>query len=201
MVSEEQHVDLQVQQVGHGEEHPPLQLGERVEEEVHRPVAGVVADRREPVDEHPLGDPLAAGELGQRPARQPVGDHREDHPLDQFGVHAAALRGGTDRRADPQPLPQPVDDPRAAHRPGVHHRRDALAAVPARLRRQRLAGLQEAADAGDQPRQRRPVDPIGAPEVVHDPRLGHARVRVPLVVGQRQVGHHRPVSVPSLRLP
>ena len=77
----EQQVNLEIKQRCHREEHPLLQLGQHGVQEVHRPIAGIIGDPGQPLDERPLRDPAAAGELRQRPDRQAVGDHREDRPL------------------------------------------------------------------------------------------------------------------------
>jgi hypothetical protein len=61
--------------------------------------------------------------------------------------------------------------------------------------------VQEATDAVDQPLQHRPVDLIGAAEVVPHLRARRARFGVAFVVGQRDVRHLRPVAVAPLRLP
>ena len=66
---EEQQVDLEVEQVRDREEHLFLQRRQRIEQEVHPWVAGVVAQRRQPVDEHPVAHPRRPGQLRQRRRR------------------------------------------------------------------------------------------------------------------------------------
>src|SRR6266511_773588 len=55
------------------------------------------------------------------------------------------------------------------------------APIPSRGHSHRVGGVQEPADALDQPGQPLAVHPVGAPEVVDDLRLRHARVPVALV--------------------
>ncbi len=108
---EEQQVNLQVQQAGDREEHLLLQPSKCGVQEVHRPVAGIIGDLGEPLDERPLRYPGAAGELRQRLDRQTVGDHREDRPLHRLGLKTPPAARRDDRPADPKALPQPVGQP------------------------------------------------------------------------------------------
>lgn len=64
----------------------------------------------------------------------------------------------------------------------------------------RLAAFlgQDPPDAGHQPLQHGPVEPVGAPEAMHDPGLNVALLGVAAVLGKRVVAHHAPVLVPPL---
>ncbi len=64
----------------------------------------------------------------------------------------------------------------------------------------RLAAFlgQDPPDAGHQPLQHGPVEPVGAPEAMHDPGLDVALLGVAAVLGKRVVAHHAPVLVPPL---
>ena len=90
---EEDHVDLEVQQVGDREEDRllhPLRAGEQ---EVHRPVQLVVGDRLDPGDDDVAAEP--AGRLQLRGRLQAaLADHREDRPLHPRAAAAAAERRG-----------------------------------------------------------------------------------------------------------
>jgi hypothetical protein len=57
---------------------------------------------------------------------------------------------------------------------------------------------QHPADAGHQPFQHRPVELIGTAEMVDDPRLDVALLRMPRVLGEGQVADDGAVLVPSL---
>ena len=89
---EQDHVDVEVQQVGDGEEDLPLERLVGVEEEVHRPVEdlGVVSQLDHLGNGDVVGRPLQGGELGGR-GEAAVGDEAEEHPLDSL-VEAPSLR-------------------------------------------------------------------------------------------------------------
>ena len=100
------------------------------------------------------------------------------------------------RRADAQPLPELVEQPRPAEAPRVQHL--DLAGVRGR---DRLLRVEEPRDRGDQPGQRVAVHGLGAAEVVDHLRRGHPGDRVAFAVRQLQIRHRRPVAVAPLRLP
>ena len=85
-------------------------LVQRVEQEVHRPVGLIVgqpgaARRWRPA--RPTQRVAASLRAGfQRPLR----DQREHHPLDRVRRPGAGRRPAGDRRADPEPFPQPVQE-------------------------------------------------------------------------------------------
>ena len=117
----EHEVHVQVQQVRHRREHLRGDLVQRLEQEVHRPVGGVVAEAGQVLDEHPLGHPP-----GARPACEPGSRARwATIAKSTRSANAPSSRraGGdpADRRADPQAVPQPVQHPRPAQPPGLQH--------------------------------------------------------------------------------
>ena len=95
-------------------------LVQRVEQEVHRRVGGVVGEPGAAGDRDPLGHPAGRGELRAR-APRPLRDQREQHPLGRVAVQAPAGGDPADRRADPEAFPQPVQRPRRAQPAGVQH--------------------------------------------------------------------------------
>jgi hypothetical protein len=139
---EEQQVDLEVEQVGGGEEHRLLHpgLGVGGHQQVHRPVRLVVVHASKPGDGRVLAGPLGRRQLAHRIHRA-IGDQGEQHPLHRRGK-AAAAQHPAQGLGDAQPLPQPVQQP---HRPelagGLHLQRRLRAG-----RRQRAGAVQVAAD-------------------------------------------------------
>ncbi len=115
---EEQQVDLQVREVGGLEVHLLGELVLDLQQPVHRPIARVLIELRQPVDPRALSDPLAGGELRQR-LQRPIGDHREHHPLGAR-IQATAVQQPLERPVDPQRTPDPVKRPRPADRPRLH---------------------------------------------------------------------------------
>jgi len=103
-----------------------------------------VAHLGQPVDRHLLRHPSGRLQLrawGQRP----VGDQREQHPLDG-GVDPAARGHLGDRLADPQPGPQLVEHPGAAQVPAVDY-----AHVVVGERRGLVGGVEDSGDRAHQP--------------------------------------------------
>lgn len=168
---------------------------QRVEQEVHRPIRPVVGERGQALDRDPLSDPLRAGELAARLQRT-LRDQRNHDPLDRCAVQAPTGRGFADRRADPELLPDAVQRPRPTQATGV----DDLD-VTAAGRSRGLLGGEEPRDRAHQPGQRGPVDLLRPPEVVDHLRHRAAGLRMPLVVRELQVRHHRAVPVAPSRLP
>ena len=171
-------------------------LVQRVEQEVHRPVRGVVGEPGAALDRDPLGDPAGGGQLGAR-LQRPLRDQREHHPLDRVAVQAPPGGDPADRRADPEPFPDPVQRPRPAEAPRVQHL-DLTAACAAvdRLLRVRNREIEDTsrASASRSTLSARPKLWITfADRVPAD--------RVPLVVRQLQIAHHRAVPVAPPRLP
>ncbi len=112
---DEDDVQIQVQQVRDRPEDLRGDLGQRLEQEVHRPIRLVVGEDREVVDRDPLRDPLGRGQL--RPGLQrSLRDQREHDPFHLRPVQAAAGRDPPDRRPDPEPFPQLVQRPRPTQR-------------------------------------------------------------------------------------
>jgi hypothetical protein len=95
-------------------------LVQGVEQEVHRPVGLIIRQPRTAVDGHPLAHPPGGGQLAGR-FQGALGDQGEHHPLDRLSVQPASGRHGTDRRADPEPLPQSVQHPCPTEAAGVQH--------------------------------------------------------------------------------
>ena len=146
-------------------------------------------------DRDPLGHPPGGGQLAAR-FQRPLRHQREQHPLGRRGVQAPVGGDPVQRRADPEPLPEPVQQPRPAEAARVQDL--DLAGVRGR---DRLLRVQEPRDRGDQPGQRVAVHGLGAAEVVDHPRRGHPGDRVAFAVRQLQIRHRRPVAVAPLRLP
>ena len=111
---------------------------------VHRPVARVVGHVAEPVDVHVAAHPLRRGQL-RRGGERPVGDQAEQHPLSRGGVPRPAPPGGREPGQDlrdAEPVPQLVQDVRAAVGPGLGERQ-----VPVGGGGQRVGGAAAAGTA------------------------------------------------------
>lgn len=87
-----------------------LGLVQRVEQEVHRRVRGVVGELRAVGDRHPLPDSAGRGQLRAGLAG-PLRDQCEHHPLDLLAVEAAPGGVPAQRRPDPEPLPDSIQGP------------------------------------------------------------------------------------------
>jgi hypothetical protein len=195
---EEQHVDLEVEQVRHGEEHRLLHpaLGIGLHQQVHRPVRLVVIHARQARDDDILGCPLRRRQLAHRCDR-PVTDQRQQHPLHRRG-EPAAIGDPLDRGADLQPGPQRVQQPGGADRPGIgdlHRRRTG--------RKPRLGAIAQPAAVAEVPADRGGQSQQAVHVQAVDPAQVHQHVRFdlavhPAVVGQRDVAHHRAIGVGSL---
>jgi hypothetical protein len=68
----------------------------------------------------------------------------------------------------------------------------------ARAGRHRVAALEDAVDALDQPLESVAVNPVGAAETMDHPRLGTLGFGVPGIFGQGVIGDCRAVLVPPL---
>jgi hypothetical protein len=113
---EEKQVDLEVEQVRHGEEHCFLDLGLGVSlhQQVHRPIRLVLIHPVQARDRHVVSGPLRGGELGGR-VDGPVRDEREQHPLHIRG-EPPGPEDAPQRGVDAELAPQPVQQVRGAHR-------------------------------------------------------------------------------------
>ena len=192
---EEQQVDLEVQEVGAGEEHRllHLRLGVGRREHVHRPVGLVLVHRLQTRDVHIGRGPLGRGQLRERPQR-PVRDQREQHPLDVRPEPTLADPRG-DRAADPEPPPERIQHPDPAQRPRRHDRQPLARNLP---RRRRLpSGV--AADRARQPPQPLQVELVLTAQV-HQ-HLGPRHPTHTAVVRQLHVADRRPVLPHPLRAP
>jgi len=177
-------------------------LGVGLDQQVHRPVRLVLIHARQPRDHDVLlADPFGCGELGGRVDR-PVGDQREQHPLDVGGEPADPehLPQGA---VDPELAPQSVQQMHGAHRPRPGHAQPVTGQLPD-VRAGGAGGIavgltQVAVNRGDQPAQPVGVEPVLAAQVGQHLRL--RRPRHPPVVRQLHVAHHRPVSIAALRRP
>ena len=181
----EHEVKIKIEEVGDRGEDLGGDLGQGVEQEVHRRVRGVVGEPRTAGDRDPLGHPAGRGQLRPGLAR-PLRDQREHHPLHLLAVQAPPDRDPADRRADPEAFPDPVQRPRRTQPAGVQHL-DPIAGLTGDHRGGRGDGLlrgQEPRDRRHQPGQRRPVDLVGPPEAVDHLRDRVPAHRVPLVVRQ-----------------
>src|SRR5579875_66753 len=107
---EEDHIDLEVQDGGHAEQHRLLHALYAAEEEVRRAVELIVADALDAVD-HDVATRPARGLQLVRWLGAALTDHREDCPLDPRAPRACHAR---DRLADAELLPQAPHDVRAA---------------------------------------------------------------------------------------
>ena len=192
---DEDDVQIKIQQVCDRGEHLGGDLAQGVEQEVHAPIRLIITERGETVDGDPLGDPPAARQLRTR-LQGTLRDHREHHPLHQLGVELAAGRPLPQRRANPQPLPQLIERPRPTQAAGVQDLH-----LRAGRGRHRVGRVQEPGERGHQPGQPRPVHRLRAAEVVDHRRRRHPGLRVPGVMRQLQVTHHRTVPVRAPRLP
>ena len=164
---------------------------------VHRPVARVVGDLAEPVDVHVLAHPLRRGQLRGRGER-PVGDQAEQHPLGRGGVPRPAPPGGGEPGQDlrdAEPVPQLVQDVRAAVGPGLGERQVAVGGGG-----QRVGRAEQPGQRGDQPPDRVVVELVFAAEAVDDLRHRPAGGGVPFVVGQLQVPDFAVLGLPGGRL-
>ncbi len=101
---EEQQVDFEVEQVGDLVVDLLGEAGLDVDQGVHGPVAGVVADLGQAGDVHVVGDPVGGGQLA-RWLECPVGGQREQDPLDAGVVEAPAGQRAADRGVDAEASP------------------------------------------------------------------------------------------------
>ena len=90
-------------------------LAQRVEQEVHRPIGRVVGKPGAAGDRDPFADPAGGGQLAAR-FQRPLCHQREQHPLGRVRVQAPVGGDPVQRRADAQPLPELVQQPRPAER-------------------------------------------------------------------------------------
>ena len=92
----------------------------RVQQEIHCPIRGVVAESGAVGDRDPLGHPPGGGQLAARRQR-PLRHQREQHPLGRAAVDPPTRRDPAQRRADAEPVPQLVQHPRPAEAARVQH--------------------------------------------------------------------------------
>ena len=191
---EEQEVDLEVEEVSR---RPVDRLGQGLldrEQEVHRPVAGILIEAIQAGDRHPLGHPPGRSQLRER-LEGPVTDEGEQHPLGA-GIQPPAGEQPPQGRVDPEPAPETVEHVGAAHRPRVEERQLRGGGGGERLRR-----LERPRQRADQPLERRPVELVLPAEAVEHPDPRVARLGVPFVVGELEVSDDRAVPRPPLRGP
>jgi len=155
----EHQIKIEVQERGDGGEDLAGDLAQRVEQEVHPPVGGVVGEPRAAVDRDPFGHPPGAGQLRPR-FQRPLGDQREQHPLGRLAVQPPTGGDAADRGADAEPFPDPVQRPRPTQVAGVEH----LHLRPGR-RAGRLLRGEEPRDRGHQPALRLAVHPLRPPKL------------------------------------
>ncbi len=197
---EEQQVDLEVEQIRHGEEHRLLDLLAVLHQEVHRPVQRVRLDRVQPFDVDLPTDPPLHREL--RPRRQgPVGDHGEEQALDLDLIRPLGKelpQSGVELEA----MPEGVQQVRAADRERLLDGDvRAIAGEKAGLDVGCLVVTKEAVDALDETSQALLVDALAAAEVMEDERLGTLGLRVSEVVGELDVLGDGAVLVGALHRP
>jgi hypothetical protein len=109
---EEEQVHLEVEEGGHRPEDLLGDLGLHLEQPVHGPVGAVLVELGEPRHRDVLAHPGRARELGHR-LEGPVGDQREQDPLDSGVPSSATQRLGHHHR-QAEPGPQAVEEPGAA---------------------------------------------------------------------------------------
>jgi hypothetical protein len=102
-------VRIKVQQMGEQAEDLTGDLGQNVEQEVHRRVRGVVGEARAALDRDSLGDPFGAGQLAARfqCAQRDEGEH---HPAPRVPSRRRPV--ATRRIAAPIPVQSNVQAPR-----------------------------------------------------------------------------------------
>jgi hypothetical protein len=188
-------VKVQVQQVRDRGEHLGGDLVQRRETEVHPPVGRIVAEPFAGLDGDSLCDPAGRGQLAAR-LQGTLGDQGEDGPLDRVAVQTATLRDPPDRRPDPQTFPEPVQHPGPTHTARVN---DLHLDSPGRGHG--LLRGQEPGDRGHQPGQGVSIHVLRPTKAVDHLRHRATGLRVPFVVCELQVGHHRTVPVGPPRLP
>ena len=134
---EEQQVDLEVEQVGDGEEHRFLHLGlgVGVDQEVHRPIGLVLVHRLQPGDRDVAGGPLGGGQL-------------EAGSMARLATSANSTRSTSVR----EPAPAQHRARGRGRRPAGCHSPSSSQAAPVGRGRHDLA----APSAGGQPAPRRP---------------------------------------------
>ena len=187
----EDQVDIGGEQVGHPEVDRLLHLRLVRLQQVHRRVEMV---QREPLvagEEDLLAQPLLmAVELRVRP-QGPVGDHREQGPLEGLPIPALRrLRG--DHLVETELAPQALQHVHAAVRLGVED-------PDVRIGGHRVLRGYDAEDAAGEAAQRGGVELIGATEVVDDPRDRTAFHGIPDVLGELVVLDDRAVGVAAPR--
>jgi len=186
----EDHVAGQVEQAGGARKDALGDLGQGGEQEVHRPVGGVVAEGRAAGERDALTGPARGGQLGTG-LQGALRGEREADAFCELGVEAPAGRCLAQRRADAEAREQRVEHVGAAAAARVND----LDLFKARPDQGRLIRLEEAADRGHEAAQGFAVELVGAPEVVDHLRHGRAAHGVALVVGQLQVADHGAVLV------
>ena len=171
-------------------------LLQRLEQEVHPAVGRVV------------GEPAAAPR--SRPARRPSRSRPASSPgsrarwatsakITRSTASPSSRRPAATRRIA-APIPSRSQTRSSVHAPPSRRESRTSTSPPGRRGRGLLRG-QEPRDRGHQPLQRVLVDLLGAAEVVDHLRRRRAGLRMPLVVRQLQVGHHRAVPVGAPGLP
>jgi hypothetical protein len=180
----EQQAGFEVEQVGEVVMHLLAEVAFHDVQLVHRPVAGVVADRCESVDVHVSSGPAGGGQLAGRRQRT-VSHQREQGPLQDGAIQPAVFHAAADHHADAQPPPQPVQHVGAAQR----HRGHELPPGPGG-RGQGRPGLQQPGQTGHQPDDGLAVQFVFPAEVVQHPGARPLQAGVPLVAGQLQVADH-----------
>ena len=183
---EEKQVYFKVQQVGDLEVRSLCHLRLDGQQVVHRPVAGLLVDLVQAVDVRIVRDPPRRGELGGR-CKGPVGDQREQYPLDP-GIELAAGQLAADHLVQAQLAPQLVQDVGAADRARGRQRQ-----LAARRRGDRAGRVQQPGQRRDQALDAVAVDLVLAAEGMQDLGARDPGLSVPFVVGQLQVPDDLPV--------
>ena len=93
-------------------------LIERIQQEIHCRVSGVVAEPETVGDRDPLGHPTGRGRACC-PAPAPLRHQREQRPLGRAALDPTTRGDPAQRRADTEPVPQLIQPPRPAEAPRV----------------------------------------------------------------------------------
>ena len=190
---DEDDVDVQVQQVRDRVEDPRRDIAQRVEQEIHCRIGGIVGEPDAVGDRGPLGDPPGGGQLAARfQARWPPARTTPARPRRR---RSAARQPPAAAPPRCRSAPQLVQYPSSAEAARVEHL--DLAGVRGG---DRLVRVEEPRDRGHQPGQRLAIDGVGAAEAVDHLRRRDAGDRVALAVRQLQITDHAAVAVAPLRL-